>query len=50
MIIAINIILALAAVILFTGVCGEKDKTKQTNITFAFITVIALIITFNMFM
>lgn len=50
MIIAINIILALAAVILFIGVCGERDDTKQTNLTFCFVVVITLIVMFNVFM
>ncbi len=50
MIIALNIILALAAAILFIGVCGERDTKKNTNITIAFVVVIMLIISFNTIM
>ena len=45
--ISINIILGIAAAILLIGVIGESDTTQQTNITFAFIAVVALIITVN---
>lgn len=45
--IVLNIILGLVATVLLIGVIGETDRTKQQNITIAFVGVLALIIAAN---
>ena len=45
--IALNILLAVVAAILFIGVIGESDKDKNRNITIAFGAVVLLIIAAN---
>lgn len=45
--ILINILLGLAAAVLFVGVIGEQDKEKNRNITMAFVAVVLFIITAN---
>lgn len=47
--IAINILLGIVAGILFLGVVAEKDKEAHKNITIAFVAVLALIATLNIF-
>lgn len=44
---AINIILAIVALILLLGVVGEKDKQKNTNLTVAFVAGAVLIMVLN---
>lgn len=48
--IGINIVLAVVAFILLTGVIGETEKAKNKNITLAFVAVVALIIALNTIM
>lgn len=43
----LNIVLGLAAGVLFLGVMGEKDNQRHRSITIAFVAVIALIICAN---
>lgn len=43
----LNIVLSLAAGVLFLGVMGEKDNQRHRSITIAFVAVIALIICAN---
>ena len=47
MITMMNIMLAIFAVVLFMGVCGEKDTDKQKNITKAFVADLAAIVLIN---
>lgn len=42
--IALNILLEVVAAVLLLGVLGERDKTRHTNITLAFVAVVVLII------
>lgn len=46
----INVILAIVAAVLLLGVIAEQNKEKHTNITIAFVAVVALIIAVNTFM
>lgn len=48
--IAVNILLASAAAVLFIGVMGEQNTEKQKNITIAFVAVLAVIIAANTIM
>lgn len=43
----LNIVLGLAAGVLFIGVMGEKDNQRHRSITIAFVAVIVLIICAN---
>lgn len=43
----INILLGIAAGILFFGVVGEKDKAKHKNITIAFVATLLFTLALN---
>ena len=47
MIIFLNILLGLIAFVLFLGTVGEKDGTRQKNITLAFVATLAAIVLIN---
>lgn len=42
-----NILLGLIAFVLFLGTVGEKDSTRQKNITIAFVATMAAIVLIN---
>lgn len=50
MIIALNIFLGVVAAILCMGVICEHDKTKNKNLTIAFVAVLAFIAVMNAFL
>lgn len=48
MTILLNILLGIAASILFFGVVGETDKEKQRNITMSFVVLLLFILALNL--
>ena len=46
----LNILLSIVAAVLLMGVIGEKDSTKNTNVTIAFVAVVVLMIALNTIM
>lgn len=44
----VNILLGIAAGILFFGIVGEKDKAKHKNITIAFVALLLFTVVLNL--
>lgn len=49
MIIFANVLLGIAAGVLFLGVIGEKDKEKHRDVTLCFVATLATIVLINVF-